>query len=150
MEETPMNEPQTVLPGWYAAQLSGEERWWDGGAWTSHTRPTPAAQPAAALPADQPGRESLLTELKRGSKEGSLIMAIFAVVQILPTSLWALWALVSGAVAQFLVCCLLVLLFASVSVYAFMSFLRIKREQDEAHTAYIAAVTQAQPSAEDA
>ena len=134
-----MNEPQAVPAGWYATQLPGEERWWDGGAWTSHTRPAPTTQQAVP---------SLRTELRRGSKEGSLIMAIFAAVLAIPTSLIALWALASGSVAPFLVNCLLVLILAAGSVYAFMSFLRIKREQDEARAAYMASVTQAPTAAE--
>lgn len=29
-----------LQPGWYGAD-PGAERWWDGTAWTAHTRPTP-------------------------------------------------------------------------------------------------------------
>ncbi|MET9864582.1 DUF2510 domain-containing protein, partial [Streptomyces smyrnaeus] len=41
----------TTPPGWYpdpgqTPQLPPQERWWDGSAWTSHTRPgTGAAAP---------------------------------------------------------------------------------------------------------
>jgi Protein of unknown function (DUF2510) len=48
--------PQTPA-GWYPE--GGVERWWDGNAWTSHTRPLPGAVPAPATPppygAAQPG-----------------------------------------------------------------------------------------------
>ncbi|MYW12287.1 DUF2510 domain-containing protein, partial [Streptomyces sp. SID2563] len=41
-------------PGWYPDTLApGTERWWDGTAWTAHTR-APAAAPVPA-PAPQGG-----------------------------------------------------------------------------------------------
>jgi Protein of unknown function (DUF2510) len=39
--------PQTPA-GWYPE--GGVERWWDGNAWTGHTRPLPGAAPAATPP----------------------------------------------------------------------------------------------------
>lgn len=37
----------TTPPGWYADQgVPGTERWWDGNAWTAHTRPVGGAVPA--------------------------------------------------------------------------------------------------------
>ncbi|GAB3249236.1 DUF2510 domain-containing protein [Nocardioides dilutus] len=39
--------PQTPA-GWYPE--GGVERWWDGNAWTSHTRPLPGAAPATPPP----------------------------------------------------------------------------------------------------
>ncbi|THA67545.1 DUF2510 domain-containing protein [Streptomyces sp. A0958] len=43
-------------PGWYAdASAPGSERWWDGTAWTAHTRAlAPAAAPAPQYPATVP------------------------------------------------------------------------------------------------
>ncbi|MEV7400707.1 DUF2510 domain-containing protein [Streptomyces sp. NPDC091267] len=44
----------TTPPGWYPDTAApGSERWWDGAAWTAHTRPYPAAtqQPGPARPA---------------------------------------------------------------------------------------------------
>jgi hypothetical protein len=40
--------PQTPA-GWYPA--NGVERWWDGNAWSDHTRPLPGAVPPSAPPA---------------------------------------------------------------------------------------------------
>jgi hypothetical protein len=40
--------PQTPA-GWYPA--NGVERWWDGNAWTDHTRPLPGAVPPPVPPA---------------------------------------------------------------------------------------------------
>ena len=33
-----MTEPVAVPPGWYSGGVAGEERWWDGAAWTGHVR----------------------------------------------------------------------------------------------------------------
>ncbi|MFI1941284.1 DUF2510 domain-containing protein [Streptomyces purpureus] len=46
-------------PGWYADQgAPGTERWWDGAAWTAHTRPLPAtlAMPVRPAPNAPSGR----------------------------------------------------------------------------------------------
>ena len=52
-----MTETPQTPAGWYPE--GGVERWWDGNAWTSHTRPLPGSvpPPAAAPPygATQPG-----------------------------------------------------------------------------------------------
>ena len=37
-----MTDPVTVAPGWYAGGVPGEERWWDGAAWTGHVRSSAA------------------------------------------------------------------------------------------------------------
>ena len=31
-----------IPPGWYGGGVAGEERWWDGAAWTAHARPVGA------------------------------------------------------------------------------------------------------------
>ena len=33
-----MTSPVSVPPGWYSGGVAGEERWWDGAAWTDHVR----------------------------------------------------------------------------------------------------------------
>jgi hypothetical protein len=43
-----MTQPPQTPAGWYPA--SGVERWWDGNAWTEHTRPLPGAVPPMAPP----------------------------------------------------------------------------------------------------
>ncbi|MEV8411400.1 DUF2510 domain-containing protein [Streptomyces niveus] len=36
----------TTPPGWYAEHgVPGTERWWDGNAWTAHTRPAGGSVP---------------------------------------------------------------------------------------------------------
>lgn len=37
-------------PGWYDDQSTGQQRWWDGRAWTEHTQPRPTS--VAATPSD--------------------------------------------------------------------------------------------------
>jgi hypothetical protein len=77
-----MTNPSNTPPGWYEGGVAGEQRWWDGAAWTAHARPTPAAAPA---PGTVPNR------FWNGSKEGSLTAAIllgcFAVVAFFGTLL---------------------------------------------------------------
>ncbi len=52
----------TQPPGWYPdASLPGQERWWDGNAWSPVTRPIPYGDPGGSLPGaaqDQPDRSS--------------------------------------------------------------------------------------------
>ncbi|MFD3485380.1 DUF2510 domain-containing protein [Streptomyces sp. NPDC058665] len=47
----------TTPPGWYADQgVPGTERWWDGNAWTAHTRPLGGTAPVPG-PYQQPYRQ---------------------------------------------------------------------------------------------
>lgn len=85
-----MTNPANTPPGWYEGGVPGEQRWWDGVAWTAHARPTPAAPPA-------PG--TVPNKFWNGSKDGSLTAAIvlgcFAVVAFFGTLL----ALLAGPIA---------------------------------------------------
>ncbi|MDQ0983526.1 DUF2510 domain-containing protein [Streptomyces sp. V2I9] len=62
-------------PGWYPdTGAPGLERWWDGTAWTAHTRPlaaAPVAAPRPAAPAVEFGPPSLPLPRRRGPHDGS-------------------------------------------------------------------------------
>jgi len=59
----------SVPPGWYAAGVAGEERWWSGVDWTEHRRPIGQAAPGGPKP----------PMVFHGSYVGSIIAGAFCI-----------------------------------------------------------------------
>ncbi|MFI7289943.1 DUF2510 domain-containing protein [Streptomyces anulatus] len=82
-------------PGWYPdTGASGLERWWDGTAWTAHTRPPAAAHAAPA----EFGPPSLPLPHQRGPHDGSGGGSRTKVLAITLCGVLVLGAAVAGAV----------------------------------------------------
>jgi len=111
-------------PGWYAGGTTGEERWWDGVAWTAYARP--AAPPMTVVP-----RTSTFWS---GSKDGSLVAAILCAVLTIPSLLATVFALLSGSI-MFLAPGLAFCVFVAFAIIMFLNWRglssneRIRREQ---------------------
>jgi hypothetical protein len=112
VDELAPTNPANAPAGWYSGGVPGEERWWDGSAWTSHTRPAAASH--TPVGARQP------------NKTGLLIMGIVSACLLLPTGLYFLWALVSGPVYA-LGASIPVLLLLGSTVFCFVMVARLSR-----------------------
>lgn len=65
---TPNDGTPTYAPGWYPdSNALGTDRWYDGAAWTEHTRPTPVAAPPATYvsPTTAPAAASTTAVIKK-------------------------------------------------------------------------------------
>ena len=117
-----MTDQQKAVPGWYPGSVPGEERWWDGTAWTAYARPAAApGQPAGNTAPQRAG-------IWRGSKEGSLIVAILCVALTFPTGLAVVWGLLSGSIA-FLIPGLAWLMFVAFAVLLFLNYFGLRRQE---------------------
>ncbi|MEU2680400.1 DUF2510 domain-containing protein [Streptomyces sp. NPDC007107] len=69
-------------PGWYPdVNMPGTERWWDGTAWTGHTRSAAATQPVA--PAPQPVRRGAGTTARTVAMTVAGLLVVAAVAGFL-------------------------------------------------------------------
>ena len=140
-----ITEQSPIGPGWYRTRVAGEERWWDGAAWTLHARPGPGPGPAQVAAPDRPVANRAPNSFWRGSKEGSLIVSIFCALLTIPTGLYMLWALLSGSLA-FLILFFALLLFVFLAVFLLLNFFGLRR-QEAAARALHASPAQPPPTA---
>ncbi|MGW1192808.1 DUF2510 domain-containing protein [Streptomyces sp. NPDC002559] len=70
-------------PGWYPdAAIPGTERWWDGAAWTAHTRPTAPAPQQFGPPAPPDGTVARTGGASGGSGSGATRVVALAVAAL--------------------------------------------------------------------
>jgi len=100
-------------PGWYNSGIPGEERWWDGQAWTASARPA-----ASGIVAPN--------TFWRGSKDGSLIGAILCGVFALVAFIATMLALLSGSIT-FLAPALATLAGLAFAVILFLNYRGLSR-----------------------
>ena len=105
-------------PGWYSSGNPGEERWWDGQAWTSNSRPASPGLAGASQP----------STFWRGSKDGSLIGAILCAVFAFVAFGATILALLSGSIT-FLAPALATLSGVAFAVILFLNYRGLARNE---------------------
>lgn len=89
--------PVPVPPGWYPAGVAGQERWWNGTAWTGQVRVVDSSLPRPSDPAGRP--EAAASGFWRGSADGSLAGGIIVALPALILLLLGLVGTLNGALA---------------------------------------------------
>lgn len=116
-------QAQHVPAGWYPSTVEGEQRWWDGYAWTTHFQPTPAV--VIAQPVIAPKAKNL--DYWRGSRAGSLIIGIVCVFMLPGTAVMTWFALLDGSV-NVLKGIVFLLGFTAFGVISFLNFWGLGRQ----------------------
>lgn len=148
-----MTDTPPAPPGWYAAGVAGEDRWWDGVQWTPHTRPvgpvpstappayggagaqTQAGAPASGAPASgAPARQLWGT----GSPEGSIAAGVIAAVLVLVALLVSIGFLAADRPVQGIAGIAMSIVGLALPIVAFINAavgFRLRRERQAAEQA---------------